>query len=146
MGNHDITSIGSKVTLITALFPDGIVFSEASDEVAIWDIKCTPFGETTAGANNDQINHKMPSVYTITIGLIPNSQSDLNMKKITAWNRPNGSTVNIDFIQGVLVEPSGNKSIFPNLNMTEGALANSPTTTGKFAANIYVFKGVNQAY
>lgn len=146
MSNYDITSIGSKITLRTMQFPEGLVLSEASDEVAIWDIKCTPFGETTVGANCDQINHKVPSVYTITIGLIPNCPSDVNMKKIVAWNRPNGSTVNVDSIHGILVEPSGNKSIFPNLNLTEGALANSPTTTGKFQANVYVLKGVAQVY
>lgn len=146
MGNYDITSIGSKITLISTLFPDGLVLSEASDEVSLWDIKCTAFAETTVGANCDQINHKVPSVYTITIGLVPNSPSDINMKKLVAWNRPNGSTVNIDFIQGILVEPFGQKWMFPNLNLTEGALANTPLTNGRFEPNVYVFKGVSQAY
>ena len=146
MARYDVTAIGSKLTLISALFPAGFVISEGSDDVPLWDVSCTPFGETSVGLNCDQIDNKSPSVYTITVGVIPNSRSDRNLKKMVAMNRAQGTNVTVDIIQGILVEPSGDKQMFPNLNMVEGALTNTPNSNGRFQTRTYTFKGVNQIF
>lgn len=144
MAQYDVTAVGSKLVFITALFPAGMTISEGSDDVPLFDVVCTPFGDVTAGVNGDGISHKMPSVYTITVGVIANSPSDKNLRKVTAMNRPQGNGVTIDFIQCSYVEPDGTSVAFANLTQTNGALANRANPNGKFETRVYEFKGVTQ--
>lgn len=139
--NYDITAIGTTVTFMHPLFEGGVVLSDASDDVEFIAVSRPKFGATSVGLNLDQINHKVPSIYQLTISVIPNGNSDRILQKITSYSRPQGEVVNIDFPNAVVTEPSGNKVIFPNLNMEEGEISNSTAINGRFKTKTYVWGG-----
>lgn len=145
MATGDVTAAGSKITIVDLLFPQGFVIDEASDDVALISVDNPTFATVAAGLNGHKISWNHASVYTITIGVIPNSQSDENLKAIARWTRiQQGNIANVDSIQAIFTERDGTKTVFADCTMTEGAICNSVTTEGRYETRQYVLQGTVQ--
>lgn len=143
--NGDITAAGSSLMIMNLLFPAGITITETSDDQAFFECSTPEFQTVTVGLNANQISWKKAVVTTIRISVVPNGQNDKNLKALVRFNllQPN-APINPDVVQAVFTEAqTGNKIAFANFQITEGVVANSTTTEGRFATNTYTFMGVS---
>lgn len=144
----DVTGFGSSVTIRSLNNPQGITITEASDDIALFEIDDPVFGTVNVGANGHKISYMHGSVYTIRIGVFANGDNDKALKAMVATNRPQqGAAVNIDSINIVFTEGvSGKTSNFADCTMTSGPLCNTMAVDGKLQARLYTFQGTMQAF
>lgn len=144
----DITAFGLSFTVADLLYPDGLTIKEGSDDVPLISCDNPEFGKVNVGLNGHKISWVHSSVYTVTVAVIPNTDTDRKLKAMVAYNRPQvGGSANIDSIQGVLTEGvSGEKTVFADMTMTSGAITNVTTTEGRFETRTYTFSGTVVAY
>lgn len=139
---YDITSIGTKITIIDLLYPQGITITNAPQDGTFISVSNVPIKNVMVGLNGNQISHGVQSVITIELSVIPNSDDDIKLKAIAAFNRPQGVIYNEDSIQIYIQEGSGRKSIYGDFVLTDSPIDNVANTDGSFATRTYTFQGV----
>lgn len=140
----DITAIGTKITIVDLLFPAGITLTQAPQDGTFWEVDNVTIANVMVGLNGNQISHSVPSVITLRISVIPNSDDDKNLKAMAAYNRPQGMSFNADYIQIYKQEANGSKSIYGDFKMTEVPMDNSANADGSFSTRTYTFSGVSK--
>lgn len=138
----DITAIGTKITLIDLLFPQGITLTQAPADGTFWEVDNSTIANVSVGLNCHQISWSTPNVITIRISVIPNSEDDRNLKAMASYARPQSVTPNIDSVQICKQELNGSKSIYGDFKMTEAPMDNTANADGSFATRTYTFQGV----
>lgn len=143
MGAQNVTGAGSSITIMDALYPQGFTIKEGADDAPLIEISNPRIGEYRVGMNGNGIKWNRASTYTITVSVVPNTESDKRLKAIVAYNRiQDGGAVNIDSIQLVVKEGiTGEISTFVDVAITEGAIGNTFTTEGRFSTRTYTFEG-----
>lgn len=140
----DITSIGSKITLIDLVYPQGVTITEAPGEGTFFSFNNTTIRNVNVGLNGHQYSNGIPNVISFDITVIPNSEDDVILQAIASYVRPQGVTANFDSINVSITESNGNTTVLGDFEMTDAPFGNTANADGSFGMKTYSFAGVTK--
>lgn len=146
MGFVDITSTGSKVIITDVVHPVGYVIKQGSvDAPFVSGSDAVQIGTSAVGINNDHVNWRTPSLLSIAIAVIPDSDDDKALRLSAMYNRTQIGNYNPNYTQIYIEEPNGNKYLMTNFAMNTAPYLNSLNNDGSKSTKVYTFEGVTQA-
>ncbi len=139
---QNISGFGLIVNVLAShTFPVGFIVTEFADDSDPLDIPSIQIADSAMGLNGDLIAWSKANPIPVTLAVIPNSLSDINLSILLEANRVGRGKIGArDIITMNLVYPAGN---FVNLNngiITDGFSVNSVASAGRIKSKTYSFK------
>lgn len=137
----NIGGAGSKVTIISVpTFPQGFTVTELAtdtDPLVVDDIE---INNTEVGVNGDVVSWKKAGLLNLELSVIPNSESDKNLKILLNSNRLAKNKVALDDdITMIIVEADGTTTTYTGGKMLSGTPSNSISSDAKLRTKTYRF-------
>lgn len=137
----NIGGAGSKVTIISVpTFPQGFTvteFATDTDPLVVDDIE---INNTEVGVNGDVVSWKKAGLLNLELSVIPNSESDKNLKILLNSNRLAKNKVALDDdITMIIVEADGTTTTYTGGKMLSGTPSNSISSDAKLRTKTYRF-------
>lgn len=139
---QNISGFGLIVNVLASnTFPVGFVVTEFADDSDPLDIPSIQVADSAMGLNGDLIGWSKANPIPVTLAVIPNSLSDVNLSILLEANRVGRGKIGArDIITMNLVYPAGN---FVNLSggiITDGSTVSSVASAGRIKSKTYSFK------
>ena len=137
----NVGGANSKVTIISVpTFPQGFTVTELAtdtDPLVIDDIE---INNTEVGVNGDVVSWKKAGLINVELSVIPNTESDKNLKIILNSNRLAKNKVALDDdITMIVTESDGTITTFSGGKLISGPLSNSIGADAKIRTKTYRF-------
>lgn len=142
MAQNNVGGVGLKITLFASItFPLGITITELSKETDPFVVNNVPLTKSGVGINGDKYVWQTAEQILTELNIIPNTESDKNLKILSNANRKSKNKVAvIDDITITVEYPNGETVTFLDGNITEGKIANGVATDGKYPDGHYTFE------
>ncbi len=138
---NNISGFGSGIYILASnTFPEGFFVSQFSDDVDPFDAPSLQIGDKAMDINGNLIVWSKANPINITIGLIPDSDDDVNMSILLDSNRISANKQSArDIITMTIIYPDGNNVVLNNGFMTDGIPFSSVSTAGRLKSKQYSF-------
>lgn len=138
----DISGAGLKVTIISPItFPAGFTVTEWATDADPLTIEDLEVSNSEVGVNGDFVSWHRAAVKRLEMNVIPNTESDKNLKILTQANMVEKNKLAIaDEITAIVSYPDGTTSTFSGGVIAAGKIANSVTNDGKIRSGNYKFQ------
>lgn len=143
---QNISGYGLSITVIASnTYPLGFPVTQFADDVDPLDVPSLQIADSAMGLNGDLISWSKANPLVITLSVVPNSLSDINLSILTEANRPGrGKIPARDIITLNISYPSGNfVSLSPGV-ITEGMPFNAVASEGRLKSRSYIFTFENK--
>lgn len=137
----NIGGAGSKVTIISVpTFPQGFTVTEFATDTDPLVVDDTEINNTEVGVNGDVVSWKKAGLLNLELSVIPNSESDKNLKILFNSNRLAKNKVALDDnITMIIVEADGTTTTYTGGKMLSGTPSNSISSDAKLRTKTYRF-------
>ena len=138
---QNISGFGLVANIIASnTFPVGFIVTEFADDSDPLDAPSIQIGDSAMGLNGDLIVWSKASPIKVTINVIPQSLSDINLAILLEANRVGrGKTGANDTITMNLIYPNGNFVTLSTGIITDGMPFNSVASAGREKSKSYAF-------
>lgn len=137
----DISGFGIRVNIVASVtFPNGFDLTQFADDVDPFDLPSIQIRDKAMGLNGDLITWSKANPLPLTLGVIPGSEDDQNMKVLFEANRVGkGKRGARDVITVTAVYPDET-----TLTLSEGVITDGPpgkgvASSGRIKSNAYQF-------
>ena len=140
--SYDISGVNSTLRITTSVtFPAGFTISDWADDADAIDITVKDIAEGGMGAGADAVYWAVPKLIEMTINVIPDGTSDINLQILAQANTAvKGKLLAKDVIVGTYVNQNDGKIVtFNNGRLTKAAPANSVAQNSKIKSKQYSF-------
>lgn len=137
----NIGGAGSKVTIISVpTFPQGFTVTEFATDTDPLVVDDVEINNTEVGVNGDVVNWKKAGLINIELSIIPNCESDKNLRIILNSNRLAKNKVAIDDdITMIVSEADGTIITYSGGKLISGPSSNSISSDAKLRTKTYRF-------
>lgn len=144
---ENISGFGLIVNILASnTFPVGLIIDQFADDTDPFDLPSLKIAETKMGTNGDLIGWSTPNAIVVTLGVIPQSFSDLNLAILLEANRVGRGKISArDVITMIGIYPNGIPIILRNGFMTDGLPGNSVASSARLKSKTYTFAFENKA-
>lgn len=146
---YDISGFGIEAQLIASnTFPVGFNITEFADDLDPTDIGSQQIADKAMSLNGDLVTWSTANPIPLTVNVIPGSEADLNLAVLMEANRVGqGKSSARDVITAVITYPGIDASTLTLTNgrITDGMVANSVASGGRFKSKPYIFSFENKA-
>lgn len=138
----NISAFGLSANITaSATFPNGFTVTEFPDDTDPLDSPDLEIAQTAMGLNGDMVTWTHPEGIEIVIGVIPGSQSDINLGVLHNANRvAKNKTSAGDKVSAVFTYPNGSVVTCSEGVMTTGPVLSSVSSSGRKKSKQYRFK------
>lgn len=138
---NNVGGFGLKVTCIASqTFPVGLTLSQFADDSDPFDNPAIPIHDSAMGLNGDLVYWKKATPIKISLGIIPGSDDDINLKILANVNRAGAGKQPVsDKINLIAIYPDGTKKALFNGMLTDAPLMGSVSSSGKLKSSVYSF-------
>jgi len=138
---QDITGFGFSVTIIASnTFPNGLVFTQASDDADGVDFPTVTIGDATMGINGDLLTWSKAVPLPMTINAIPGSLDDDALQTLANANRVSqGRQGARDIITAVVAYPNGTFATLSGGKILTSQFGKSIAASGRQKTKPYSF-------
>lgn len=143
---QNISGFGLTVNLLASnTFPVGLILTEWADDSDPFDLPSLQIADTAMGLNGDLIGWSKPNPIKLTLNVIPQSFSDLNLAILLEANRTGrGKTGARDIITLTAIYPNGSPIILTNGFITDGIPGSPVASAGRLKSKSYQFAFENK--
>lgn len=143
----NISGFGLIVNILASnTFPVGLLLTEFADDSDPFDIPSLQIADKAMGLNGDLITWSKANPILITLNVIPQSVSDLNLAILLEANRVGrGKTGARDIITMTGIYPNGSPIILTNGAITDGIPGSPVASSGRLKSKTYQFAFENKA-
>lgn len=143
---QNISGFGLIVNVLASnTFPVGLLLSEFADDADPFDIPSIQIADKAMGINGDLIIWSKANPIIITLNVIPQSFSDLNLAVLLEANRVGrGKTGARDIITMTAIYPNGSPIILTNGAITDGLPGSAVSSAGRIKSKTYTFAFENK--
>jgi hypothetical protein len=141
----DISGFGLTGRVVASnTFPNGFTVQGFADDLDPLDAPDLDVADTGFGLNGDMVTWSRPTGIEITLGVIPNSDDDINLEMTMEANRvAKGKRGARDVIDIVVNYPDGTIVTLSQGKIIRGRPINQVTSAGRLASKPYVFRFEN---
>jgi len=138
---QNISGFGLIINVVASrTFPIGFVVNQFADDSDPLDVPSVQVGDSAMGLNGDLITWSKANPIKVSLSVIPNTLSDINLAILLNSNRVGRGKIGAnDIITMNLIYPSGN---FVNLSqgiITDGLPVSSVASAGRIKSKTYAF-------
>lgn len=143
---QNISGFGLIVNVLASnTFPVGLILTEWADDSDPFDLPSLQIADTAMGLNGDLIGWSKPNPIKLTLNVIPQSFSDLNLAVLLEANRVGrGKTGARDIITLTAIYPNGSPIILTNGMITDGIPGSPVASAGRLKSKSYQFAFENK--
>lgn len=144
---QNISGFGLIINCIaTQTFPVGLVITEFADDSDPLDLPSLQIADKAMGSNGDLIVWSKPQPILVTVSVIPQSFSDINLAILLEANRVGRGKVGArDRITMTAIYPNGLPIVLRNGAITDGMPGNSVSSAGRLKSKSYQFTFENKS-
>ena len=144
---QNISGYGLIVNVLASnTFPAGLLLTQFADDADPFDIPSLQIADTAMGLNGDLIGWSKPNPIKVTINVIPQSFSDLNLAVLLEANRVGrGKIGSRDIITMTAIYPNGSPIILTNGFITDGIPGSPVASSARLKSKSYTFAFENKA-
>lgn len=138
---QDISGFGFQIQLVASVtYPAGIILTQFADDIDPLDVPSIPIADKAMGSNGDLITWSKASSINLTLGIIPDSDDDINLQILLEANRIGLNKLNAgDKITLVGVYQSGIIATYSEGRMTDGIPGTPIANSGRLKSKPYIF-------
>lgn len=139
--SNDISVFGSRIQLVASqTFPNGITLTQFADDADPFDSPSIQVRDKAMGVNGDLIAWSKATPLPLTLNMVPNSDDDINLGVLLDANRVGRGKLGAqDDISITVLYPDGASISFTGGMITDGSIANSGASSGRFKSKPYAF-------
>lgn len=143
---QNISGYGLIVNVLASVtYPVGLLLSEFADDSDPFDFPSLQIADKAMGLNGDLIVWSKPNPIIVTLNVIPQSFSDLNLATLFEANRVGkGKTGARDIITMTAIYPNGVPIILTNGVITDGMPGSSVASSARLKTKNYSFAFENK--
>jgi len=143
---QNISGFGLIVNVLASkTFPVGLLLTEFADDADPFDIATLQIADTAMGLNGDLIGWSKPNPIKITLNVIPQSFTDLNLAVLLEANRVGRGKIGArDIITMTAIYPNGSPIILINGFITDGIPGNAVASSARMKSKSYSFSFENK--
>lgn len=131
--------------LASNTFPVGLLLTEFADDSDPFDIPSLQIADKAMGLNGDLITWSKANPIIITLNVIPQSFTDLNLAILFEANRVGRGKLGArDVITMTGIYPNGSPIILTNGAITDGMPGNAVSSAGRLKSKTYSFAFENK--
>lgn len=137
----DISTAGSGITIFTLRsFPMGFRLSAFADDADALDVEQTEVTGFERLYDGTIFSYDKNSPVLLSVGIIPNTDDDINLKILLQSRKPAKATIPIaDDVTMVIGYADGGRNVLSNGVILGGAMADSLLASGRKKSNVYHF-------
>jgi hypothetical protein len=142
----NISGYGLIVNILASnTFPVGLLLTEFADDADPFDIASLQIADKAMGLNGDLIVWSKANPIIVTLNVIPQSFTDLNLAVLLEANRVGkGKTGARDIITMTAIYPNGTPIILTNGAITDGIPGSAVSSAGRLKSKNYAFSFENK--
>lgn len=142
----NISGFGINIQLIASkTFPTGITLTQFADDSDPFDVPSLQIADKAMGVNGDLITWSKANPIISTLGVIPDSDDDINLAILLEANRvAKGKTSALDSITLTGIYPDGSTVTLSNGTITDGMPTNAVASAGRLKSKVYSFAYENK--
>lgn len=143
---QNISGFGLQINLIASVtFPVGLLLTQFSDDSDPFDFPSLQIADKAMGLNGDLIQWAKANPIIVTLNVIPQSFSDLNLAILLEANRVGkGKQGARDIITMTAIYPNGSPIILTNGVITDGLPGSAVASAGRLKSKSYSFAFENK--
>ena len=143
---QNISGFGLTVSILASnTFPVGLLIDQFADDSDPFDLPSLQIADSAMGLNGDLITWSKANPIKLTLNVIPQSYSDLNLAILLEANRVGrGKTGSRDIITLTAIYPNGSPIILTNGFMTDGIPGSPVASAGRLKSKSYQFSFENK--
>lgn len=143
---QNISGFGLIVNILASnMFPVGLLITDFADDADPFDFPSLQIADTAMGLNGDLIGWSKPNPIKVTLNVIPQSFSDLNLAILLEANRVGkGKIGSRDIITLNAIYPNGTPIILTNGMITDGMPGSGVASAGRLKSKNYSFSFENK--
>ncbi len=144
---NDISGFGIRVNVVASItFPNGFDLTQFADDVDPFDLPSIQIRDKAMGLNGDLIVWSKANPLPLTLGVIPGSDDDKNMKVLFEANRVGKGKRGVrDVITVTAVYPDETTLTLSEGTITDGPPGRGVASSGRIKSNAYQFAFENVA-
>lgn len=137
----DTSAFGLKVILTASFtFPQGIEITQFADDTDPLDIAAIQVRDKAMGLNGDLVTWSKAIPVPLVLGVLANSDDDLNLQALLKANRPSrGRRAALDEITASVVYPDGSIQRLLRGVITDGIIGGPVASSGRLKSKPYTF-------
>lgn len=137
----DVSASGTKINIISIpTFPQGFDVTELADDSDPLSFNEVTIAKYGMGVNGDLVTWSTAAPLEVTLNVIANSESDVNLGIILDVNRVAKNKLQIqDVITMNASYPDGSHKVLTKGKLMSGTVANSVSSDGKLKTKQYKF-------
>lgn len=142
----NISGFGLIVNIVASnTFPVGLLLTEFADDADPFDIAALQIADKAMGLNGDLIVWSKANPIIVTLNVIPQSFTDLNLAVLLEANRVGkGKTGARDIITMSAIYPNGTPIILSSGAITDGIPGSPVSSAGRLKSKNYAFAFENK--
>jgi len=144
---QNISGFGLSVNVLASnTFPVGLLLTEFADDADPFDMPSLQIADKAMGLNGDLIIWSKPNPIIVTLNVIPQSFTDLNLAILLEANRVGRGKIGArDVINMTAFYPNGSPIILTNGAITDGIPGSPVASAGRLKSKSYQFAFENKA-
>ena len=143
---ENISGFGLIVNILASrTFPVGLLLTQFADDADPFDFPALQIADKAMGLNGDLITWGKANPILVTLNVIPQSFTDLNLAVLFEANRVGrGKSGARDIITMSAIYPNGTPIILSNGSITDGIPGNPVSSAGRLKSKSYSFAFENK--
>lgn len=143
---QNISGFGLIVNVLASnTYPVGLLLTQFADDADPMDLPSLQIADTAMGLNGDLIGWSKPNPIKVTLNVIPQSFTDLNLAILLEANRVGrGKQGARDIITMTAIWPNGTPILLTNGFITDGIPGSPVSSSGRLKSKSYSFAFENK--
>lgn len=143
---QNISGFGLSVNIVASqTFPVALLLTEFADDSDPFDLPSLQIADKAMGLNGDLIVWSKPNPIIVTMNVIPQSFTDLNLAILLEANRVGRGKIGArDIITMTAFYPNGSPIILTNGAITDGIPGSPVASSGRLKSKSYQFAFENK--
>jgi hypothetical protein len=144
---QNISGFGLVVNVLASnTFPVGLLLTEFADDSDPFDIASLQIADKAMGLNGDLITWSKPNPIIVTLNVVPQSFTDLNLAILLEANRVGRGKIGArDLITMTAIYPNASPIILINGTITDGIPGSPVASSARLKSKSYAFAFENKA-